>query len=1151
MLVVHRSERADCLADALGLLLSAPLADPVVPEVVAVPTRGVERWLSQRLSQRMGAQPGRADGVCANLEFPFPGSLLGRALAGATGVDPGTDPWRPERCVWPLMEIIDEHAGDPVMAPLVQHLRAATPPDLAGRPAPVRRLAMARHVADLFDRYALQRPDLLLGWLEGRDEPVGGAGPGWQPHLWRLLRGRIGIPGPAERIGPAAERLRADPALVDLPERVSVFGLTRLAASQLELLSAIAGPRDVHLFLLHPSGALWDRVAASVPPLTLPARAADPTTRLAVHPLLRSWARDAREMQLVVASSAAPAARHHPVPPHPSHPERLLQTIQADVRADRRPGAAGRPPIDPADTSLRVYACHGRARQVEVVRDALLHLLQSDPTLEPRHVVIMCPDIDAFAPLIQAVFGVDPAAAGSPPGRPVEDRAGPGEPPPMRVRLADRSLRQTNPLLSVAAGLLDLAGSRVTASEVLDLAGRPPVSRRFRFDPDELSALERWVAGTGIRWGLDPRHRRPWGLEQVGENTWTAGLDRLAVGMAMADDGCRLYAATVPFDDVPSSALDLAGRLAEFVGRLGQALDRLAGPQPLGAWIGALDRAVAGLAEAPPGEEWQLEQMQRILAETAGSRPSTPDGGPGPVLTLEEVRSLLSDRLAGSPTRANFRTGDLTVCTLVPMRSVPHRVVALVGLDDGAFPRHPHADGDDLLAEDPRVGDRDARSEDRQLLLDALLAARDHVIISYSGRDERTNRPRPPCAPVAELLDVVDATFGGGDRPRARDHVVVAHPLQTFDRRNFDPGALGAAGPWSFDRVSLAGARAMLSRTPARPWLSGPLPRLAEQVVQLDRLVAFVQHPARAFLRIRLGLYLTGREDDLADGLPLELAPLERWAVGDRLLASVVSGIPLEQAAAAEQRRGFLPPGPVAGAVLADICSDVADLHRVLEGGGLLAGDAESLEVRVELPGPRTIVGTVPGVRASTVTQCNYSRLGPKHRLAAWVRFLALTADRPDGGFDAVTIGRGSRREAVAVARLRTAPGPADARRRWALERLAVLLDLYDRGMREPLPLFCRASAAWAQGRSRGEGDDQLIGRVAGEWASSDTVPGEQEEPEHLEVWGSGVTASTLLAARPEPTESGPGWAGEASRFAVLARRLWDPVLDHETVEDR
>ena len=96
MLHVHRSERTDALVAMLAELLADPLQDPMTPEVVSVPTRGIERWLTQRLSAHLGASPDRQDGVCANIDFPFPGTLVGRALSLAAGTDPDADPWQPD-----------------------------------------------------------------------------------------------------------------------------------------------------------------------------------------------------------------------------------------------------------------------------------------------------------------------------------------------------------------------------------------------------------------------------------------------------------------------------------------------------------------------------------------------------------------------------------------------------------------------------------------------------------------------------------------------------------------------------------------------------------------------------------------------------------------------------------------------------------------------------------------------------------------------------------------------------------------------------------------------------------------------------------------------------------------------------------------------
>ncbi len=1152
-LTVHRAERADVLVDALGDVVGAGLDDPLETEVVSVPTRGVERWLTQRLSARLGVSPGRADGVCANVAFPFPGRLIGGAVAAASGIDRDGDPWLPERAVWPLLAVLDGCMGEPWLAALAGHIGAG------GGVLRSRRFGAARHLTDLYDRYAVHRPGMLRAWAGGADmDGAGGPLPAdaaWQAELWRRLRRHIDEPSPAERLDAACTRLEADPALADLPRRLSIFGLTRLPASYLQVLRALAAHREVHLFLLHPSPALWDRAAtvagAGAAGHGGVRRAGDPTARLARHPLLASWGRDAREMQLVLAGGDRPAAdRHHPVATEA--PTTLLQRIQHAVRADLAPPGrplAGqpdrRPPLDPTDRSIEVHACHGRDRQVEVLRDAILHALLDDPTIEARDVIVMCPDIEAFAPMIHAAFGAgdpsddaDDAGAGGPPGAPVD----------LRVRLADRSLRQTNPVLGAVWSLLGLADARVTASEVLDFAGRDPVRRRFAFDDDDLARMNEWVTATGIRWGIDAGHRAPFQLEAVAQNTWQSGLDRILVGVAMADEDQRMVGGALPLDDVDSGSIDLAGRVGELVDRLRAALDALAGPATVAEWVGAVDDAARALTTTTDGDGWQATQLRGlldgVLAEAnLGGTPS------GAVLQLQEFRSLLADRLRGQPTRANFRTGHLTVCTLVPMRSVPHRVVCLLGLDDGAFPRKTEPDGDDLVLVEPHAGDPDGRHEDLQLLLDGLLAATGRLVITYTGRDERTNAERPPAVPVGELLDVVDRTVrvdGGG--ARARDRITVHHPLQPFDIRNFTPGRLVPSRPWSFDTVALDGARALAGerRAPA-PFLARPLPPAPVEVVELDQLVRFVQHPARAFLRRRLGISLGDWTEDIVDALPVELDALEAWAVGQRVLDARLAGATMAACVAAERARGPLPTGALSERVLGRIRAQTDGLLAAA-AAEVPAGEPDSIEVNVRLDDGRAVVGTVPGVVDGVARTVTYSRVGPKHRLAAWVRFLALAASGPAAGHDVVTVGRrrpdGASYTEITVARL--AAGAVDQAAAGAL--LHDVVDLFDRGGCEPLPLYCATSAAYANAVAMGRNG---VAAARSAWESS-RFPAEDADLEHQLVLGGRVPVEHLLAGAAAAGEVGPGWdAGEPSRFGRYARRLWGPLLAAESVEDR
>jgi exodeoxyribonuclease V gamma subunit len=783
---------------------------------------------------------------------------------------------------------------------------------------------------------------------------------------------------------------------------------------------------------------------------------------------------------------------------------------------------------------VQVHSCHGRARQVEVLRDAILHALAEDPALEPRDVIVMCPDIETFAPLIQATFGAGDLSGDD--GDTIEALPEEIRPPDLRVRLADRSLRQTNPVLGVIARLIELSGERLTASQVLDLADREPVRRRFGLDDDDLGRIEEWVRASGIRWGLDAAHRAPFKLEALAGGTWRAGLDRLLLGVTMTEDEQRLFGGVLPFDDVDSGAIDLAGRLAELLDRLTATLDELGRPKPVADWAAALAAAADALTATAARDAWQRAELQRVLDDVVAEA-----AGHALELAPAELRALLEDRLRGRPTRANFRTGHLTICTLVPMRSVPHRVVCLLGLDDGVFPRRSRRDGDDLMLADPRVGERDARTEDRQQLLDALMAATDRLIVTYTGNDERTNLPRPPAVPVGELLDVIDRTARSA-AGAAREQVVVRHPLQPFDERNFTSGELVRDRVWSFDRVTLRGALALGGeRTLPGPFLSGPLAPLETTLIELDDLVRFVERPVRAFLRRRLGITVGDRSDELRDALPVELDGLELWGVGQRLLDARLAGAGSRAAALAEIARGTLPPGVLGRPVIERVLPIVDEIVAHVP-----AGDAGSVDVKVALADGRTLSGTVPGVAGAVLRTVIYARVSPRHRLAAWVRLLALTAAHPELEVAAITLGRAPSGSDGRVTIARIPPLDADpaASRALALDHLRVLADLYDRGMREPPPLACASSAAYAAA-ARAGGDPVSAGRSA--WESAYGFPREDAEPEHQLVLGGVRTFAELLAAPGRADERGPWWdPGEPRRFGRWATRLWGGLLQCE-----
>ena len=1053
---LHRAERTDLLADGLSGLLSQPLADPFAQELVLVPAKGVERWLSQRLSNRLG--------VCAAVEFRNPRSLIAELTGTAD-----EDPWSADAMAWPLLAVIDENLDQPWCRPVATHLgHFETGDEYELRQG--RRYAVARRLAGLFASYARQRPHLLVDW-DGLPDDLS-----WQAPLWQALAERIDAEPPHIRHAKTLARLAESPS--DLPERLSLFGHTRLPVTEIELLTALATHHDLHLWLPHPSDDLWQSLTAHTGPLP---RREDSSHRDVGHPLLATLGRDLRELQ-----------RSLPVPDTDEYlsgagyPDTVLGWLQSDIAANAvRP--AGRVPR-PEDRTVQVHSCHGPARQIEVLREVLLGLLADDPTLEPRDILVMCPDIETYAPLITAGFGLGDVVRGAHPAH------------KLRVRLADRALVQTNPLLSVAASVLTLAGGRATASEVLNLAESDPVRARFGFTDDDLEAITAWVREANIRWGFDQEHRSPYGVEFL-HNTWRFGIDRVLAGVAMSDDSHAWLGTTLPLDDVSSNRVELAGRFADFVDKLRQAVDQLSGVRPLGEWLSALSTGIEALAYSD--EEWTAAQVQREFTEIteAAGAPATP-------MRLSDVRALLDRHLAGRPTRANFRTGTLTVCTMVPMRSVPHRVVCLVGLDDGVFPRLGAVDGDDVLARDPRTGERDIRSEDRQLLLDAIGAATQTLVVTYTGANEYSGQARPPAVPLAELLDTLKIT---AEQPV---DVLTAHPLQPFDIRNVTPGALLPAGPFTFDPTVLTAAQASAGQRGDRPpFFAHPLPPPPTGDVALEDLVTFFKDPVKGFFRA-LEYTLPWDVDGVSDVMPVDIDALEEWTVGDRMLNDILRGMTPADAQQAEWRRGTLPPGQLGwrrAIALRDQCALLAAealRHR--------STDPQAYDVDIDLGTGRRLTGTVSPVFGDRLVSVTYSKLDGKHLLQSWIPLLALAAAYPERDWSAVCIGRPRRGDNPRVEGLGRPDDP--------VALLADLVAIYDAGRREPLPLPIKTSYAWAAARHAGDDPEREAGF---RWRSS-RFPGEDEAPAHVRAWGRGVPLSRLAGL------------GEYSE------RLWLPMLRAE-----
>jgi exodeoxyribonuclease V gamma subunit len=1146
--VVRRTSLGDLAVDLVRHLATSPPADPFAPVEVAVPSRGVERWLTQRLATDLGAV-GDEHGVCANVRFPFPGAVVQRALQATLGPDlPSDDPWAPRRLAWPVLSYLEAMPRDAAHAPLHAHL------DDAGRRADRRRFPLARRIADLFDRYGMYRPAMVRRWADGEDLLADGTplppNVAWQPPLWRALAEHLDAPSLEARFRVAIHELRDDQVARpdDLPHEVTIFGVASLPPLHLDLLGALAVHRPVTVHALTVCTA-W------------PARGPAPEPS---HPLLASCGVAARHghntlarhlpadpppttgVQLVLGEPApAPLAADGPTP------DTALGTLQADVRADRRRGTPAHPavPLRPDDRSVQVHACHGPTRQLEVLREVLLGLLEDDRTLEPRDIVVLTPDIAAYDPVISAVF--------SDGDRPGERRsAAASGVPALPFRVADRTVRDENVVAQVLLELLDLVPSRVGASAIVDLLATPPVSARFGLTANDVETLPTWILGTGISWGIDATHRRELiGLDDR-SHTWEAGLDRLVLGATMPDDGVRIVDGVVPYDDVEGSEVDLLGRVLAATDTVFDALRRLRDPRTITAWRDALEEVVDQLLDPGPGARgdadltWQLAAVRDALATVVDDSAGQDADPSAVVLTLDEVRAVLGAHLGQVSGSAHYGTGAITFAGLEPLRNVPHRVVCLVGLDDGSLPRAGHRHGFDLLGTHPEPGDPDPRIEDRQLLLDAVLSAGDHLVVTYTGHDPRSNELQQPAVPVSELLDVLDRTLtvddGTGDTVRQR--LTSSHPLQPHSSRYFRP-AQGDEPPVlrAFDRRQLAAAvTAAGERTPAGGFFptDRPLPPagpedLDTDLVELADLIRFLQHPIRHLLQRRVGVSLGEDDRRLEDRDPTELDHLGRWKLGQDLLERTLAGTSPQGWREFVLACGDVPVGGL-GEVQLDGIEDL--VGALCSSVGSIEGERAPIAVDVTVPLPGAadrqvrLVGTVEVV-GSTVLHVSVSTLKAKHRLATWTRMLAATLARPD----LLPHGRLLTRRGATVQDTTVHPlapveaddgGTVDAPTR-AGALLGDLVALYHRGHREPVLLPPDVAADYAKARRGGASHAAAVTKVHGSWAatSNQVTWSEQTDAYNVQAFGAERDIADLV---------------EATSFADDALRIWTPILEAE-----
>lgn len=1126
---LFRSNRMERLVDAIAGLLAEPTEDAFAPECLLVSGRGMAHWLSLELSRRYG--------IWSNALYLFPRNFVHWALErtappseGGEGTLVGPGGVRDldrEQLAWAVLATLSGLLEREEFAVLRRYVE--------GDETGVRYFELCQQIATVFDQYRTYRPELILAWeREGRRQSPGQGLPQlalfdgaatsqrWQATLWRALAARLGHAGSSVEQRFFAG-LRGTARAGKLPARIVSLGVDNLPPLYTRILVGLCAHVPVYVFQLAPSELGWQaprperkrpqrRARTALPAPGEAAIALEPEARPA-HPLVRSLGMLGSEFELVLKSELSVQGIGV------EEVRGLFEAPPATTRLSRLQGAilAGREHEEPSsraptDESIRIHVCHAPMREVEVLHDQLMALLGHETGIAPEDVIVMMPDVDTYAPLIEAVFQRDHQEGYRIP-----------------YAIADRSLRHAAPVVDALARILELTGTRLNAPQILDLLALEVVARRFEILPEDVEHVTRWVGLANIRWGVDAEHHQREGHPYAEANSWRFGLRRLLLGYAVVNSDAEVFGDTLPLEAVEGNGAALLGKLCEFLDRLFSHLTSFLTPATPDEWQRRIGAALDDLIVLDAEHAWEHGELRAALAHIAERARDA--GYTGTLTHSAFARLLLATAGEARPARG-FLSRGVTFCSMVPLRSIPFRVVALIGLCDGEFPRREQSADFDLIAHPEggasagsragrRLGDRSRRNEDRYLFLEALLSARDRLILTYTGQSIKDNAELPPSVVVSELLDCLGRA--GADL----EEIVLRHPLQAFSQRYFDgkdPRLFSYEEYYRKAAESLSDAKDGLT-----PLFAAPLPAPSEgEPLSLAELVRFFENPTAYLLNYRVGVWLSEREQALASREPQELSPLDRYGVGNQLLELLLAGVDESRISRLVRASGAVPWGTPGDIYITELLAEaqpIAAAVREARAGGA----RPPLVLHATLPNQRRLSGTLSQRFGQNIVLHQFARVRARHLLRLWINHLAhCLAGEATGSARAVLIGRPEQPEGRGERALleRHVFGPV----RDPGDQLAALVELYDEGQRLPLCFFPNSSLELV--RALREGQDE---RRAREVAFKLFEDEELKYDAHLQRVYATAHDGPILSEDP----------ALSALFERLSRRVFEPLLDH------
>ncbi len=942
MLKFYYGTELEKLADRLFLELDEnPPSDLLAEEVFVVQNHGIGRWLSLRMAEK--------EGIAANLKFEFPSERIWSLIRLLNDDIPQTLPSDRGPMTWTLMELFEDERFLDEFENLHHYIEEEDPDQRS-----MRSWKLASKIANVFDQYLIYRPQMILDWEQRKLYTKSVEAEKWQSELWRRLvsHWKENYEGKhlhraelQQRLWQGMEEghLSAD----DIPDRITVFGVSSVSPAFIKTMTKLSKLTEVHFYHL------------SVDPRII-------ETGQFKNPLLQSMGQEGAKFMSLFSDYTNVDIKS--VGESNTSKQSLFKSVQSDLRDDDSL-SGHKLTVPPADQSIQVHNCHSPMREVEVLYDQLLAILDENPELDPDEILIMTPDIETYEPFIEAVFAT-----------PDEGQ------PEIPYSIADRAVGGKQPATDTFLKIVELSVSRFKVTDVLDLLDSTPIREAFNFTEDELNRLEQWVGDNQIRWGIDGKDKKDLGLPESDHFTWRAGLQRILLGYAMRTSDDQLYDDIYAYHEVETSDdANLAGKMSFFLNKLFSISNRTDIPRKPEEWSDLLHDITNSFLPDNRDYFWELNKIREEvnkLTENAAL------AGYDHEVPFSVVRRWLGEQLQQQSTGGGRIGRGVTFSSLMPVRSIPFDVIGMIGMNEGAFPRSKIPIEFDLMHLDTQIGDPVQSEQDRYLFLENLFSARKYIYFSYVGQSNRQDTEFPSSVVLREFVEYLEMHYGLNP-----DDIIKKHPLQAFSPDYYSDGDLLS---YSNSQLKISRGLADGNSNPA-PFLDGILPEPDEEWKHLSvgDLVAFFQHPAKFLLQKRLGIYL--REEDVLseEREPFTLGGLSNYKVGQELLDRFFKEKPLDSYHKNLQAKDMLPEGWSGRRAFQERLNEVRDFGENLSWI-LDQQQIEDQEVDLHVRDFR-LTGKLSDIYENARIAYRFGSMRPKDVIDLWIKHLCLQAVKPDG----------------------------------------------------------------------------------------------------------------------------------------------------------